>query len=108
MYATKVGPSIAPLMTHGAIDQIGLVRPVIRVWVSQLPKGADAVRRVPRKDLPYLHEVGFDGGFIKEHNTFQHATDLGCTIGEPIRPRGLHSCALVLIRSSKDALILYV
>ena len=51
IYAANAGPSIAPFMTHGAINA-SWVSPAIRVCVLQLPKGASMVSRVPRGAQP--------------------------------------------------------
>ena len=47
----KAGPSMAPLITQGAI-KASTVNPAIRVWFPQLPKGASIVRRSPRGAQP--------------------------------------------------------
>lgn len=45
------GPSIAPLMTQGAI-MASEDRPAMKVWVPRDPKGASMTSRSPRCDHP--------------------------------------------------------
>ena len=44
-------PSIAPLVTHGAI-MLSCAKPAMNVWGPHAPKGALMLRRFPRRHLP--------------------------------------------------------
>lgn len=51
-YAANAAPSMAPLITHGAINRL-CANSAMKVCVPQAPNGADEVSLVPRMDRPH-------------------------------------------------------
>lgn len=100
-YAAKVGPCIAPLMTHGAIrvpcvnsDDQSLSSPTAE-WCGcgQTPAAQEAA--------PQAVEVDFDGGLVDEDGALRHGAYCGHAMARPVRP---HSVTFARLRSSAKRL----
>lgn len=97
-YAAKAGPSIAPLITQGAI-MASAVSPAMNVCVPQEPNGASITRRSPRGAHP-LSRLRFVFTEVSSIKT----TRSGCAVTAGIRRLNQSSrCRLTLDRRRSAA-----
>ncbi len=88
-------------------DQIGCPQPCDQRLGSPRPKRRGCCQPcAAQRSPPRSCQIGFDGCFVKEHNTFRHGADRRGTMGEPIGPGPFYPCSLAFIRN--EALFLYV